>query len=104
MRKGGCETKGATMTITLEVPPHLEARLREYLASGDPADVQGLLAAAFASAIEAILSARERVPLSDAEFEALMDELDNREAGAEVGPAIHPDETFNRESIYGDHP
>jgi hypothetical protein len=92
------------MTITLEVPPSLEARLREYLASGDPADVERSLAIAFASAVEAILWPYEHPPLSDAEFEAILAELDAHEVSVEEGPAMHPDETFTREMIYGDRP
>jgi hypothetical protein len=104
MRKGGIETKGATMKITLEVPPSLEAPLREYLASGDPAEVERLLASAVASAAESLLWAREHPPLSLAEYDALLDEFDKHEANEEPEPVINPDETFDRESIYGDHP
>jgi antitoxin ParD1/3/4 len=93
------------MKITLEVPPSLEARLREYLASGDPAEVERLLATAIASAAEAMLWAREHPPLSDAEFEALADELaDHMEACAGEAAARLPDEAITREGIYGDHP
>jgi len=93
------------MKITLEVPPSLEARLREYLASGDPAEVERLLATAIASAAEAILWDREHPPLSLAEYDALLVELDNHfEKCAEPGTALLPDDAFSRESIYGDHP
>jgi hypothetical protein len=92
------------MKITLEVPPSLEARLREFLASGDPAEVERLLADAITSAAESILWAREHPPLSLAEYDALLDEFDKHEADEEARPVLNPDETFDRESIYGDHP
>jgi antitoxin ParD1/3/4 len=105
MRKGGSETKGATMTITLEVPPHLETRLREYLASGDPAEMERLLATAITNAAASLLWAREHPPLSLDEYDAVVAELDAHfDACAEPGTASLPDEAFTRESIYGDHP
>jgi hypothetical protein len=104
MRKGGSETKGAVMKITLEVPPHLETRLREFLASAEPTEVERLLVTAIASAAEAILWEREHPPLSLAEYDALLEEFDKREASGDLGPVIDPNETFDRESIYGDHP
>jgi antitoxin ParD1/3/4 len=93
------------MKITLEVPPSLEAPLREYLASGDPAEVERLLANAITDAAASLLWSREHPPLSDAEFEALADELaDHFEKCADPAAASLPDEAFTRESIYGDHP
>ncbi len=93
------------MKITLEVPPSLEARLREYLASGDPAEVERLLADAITSAAAAILWNHEHPPLSEAEFEALADELaDHMEACAGEAAARLSDEAITREGIYGDHP
>ena len=90
------------MTITLEVPPHLEASLRERMErDGDAA--QSLLAGAFASALEVML-AQTPPPLSDAEFEALADQLTEEweaDGGADI---VLPDEAINREGIYGDHP
>jgi hypothetical protein len=103
MQKGGSATKGATMKITLEVPPHREEQLRQYMAKRDPADVQRELDAAFDEALTLAL-AKDQPPLSDEEFEAILAELDAHEGGTEDGPAMRPDETFSREMIYGDHP
>jgi hypothetical protein len=91
------------MKITLEVPPSLEAQLREYMAKRDPADVQRELDAAFGGAL-ALALAKDQPPLSLAEYDAILAELDAHEGCAEDGPAMHPDETFTREMIYGDHP
>jgi hypothetical protein len=43
------------MTITFDMPPELEARVRESLARGDAAAAQRLLAEAFAPAVAAML-------------------------------------------------
>ena len=103
LAQGDSHKKGAVMTITLEVPPHLEGPLRERLArDGDAA--RQLLDAAFASALEAML-AQTPPPLTDAEFEALADELaDHLEASAGDAAARLSDEAITREGIYGDHP
>lgn len=91
------------MTITLEVPPDMEATLREYMAKHDPAEVQRELDAAFARALVSVLS--EKQPeLSVEEFESLMDELDDEweaDGGTENIPLS--DEAVSREGIYGDH-
>ena len=91
------------MTITLEVPPHLEGPLRDSIARGDAAEVQRLLAEAFAPTVADMLK-QEPPPLSDAEFEALADQLaDEWEADGGAGIVL-PDEALTREGIYGDHP
>jgi antitoxin ParD1/3/4 len=92
------------MTITLEVPPHLEGRLRDSIARGDAAEAQRLLAEAFASTVAEML--REAPPLlSDAEFEALADQLaDDVEACSGDAAAFLSKEALTREGIYGDHP
>ena len=63
------------MTITLEVPPDMEAKLREYMAKHDPAEVQRELEAAFARTVALLMLVDGNTPLSDAEFKALSDEL-----------------------------
>jgi hypothetical protein len=95
-------TKGAAMTITLEVPPRLGALLRDLMARHGEA-AQGLLNAAFATALEALLASTPP-PLTDAEFEALADQL-TEEWDADGGAGlVLPDEALTREGIYGDHP
>ena len=92
------------MTITLEVPPHLEGLLRDRMARDGDAEVQRLLEAAFACALQAML-VETPSPLSDAEFEALADEMaDHLEACAGEAVAHLSDEAITREGIYGDHP
>lgn len=91
------------MTITLEVPPHLEGPWRDCMAR-DLNIAQQILNAAFVGALEVALT-QTRLPLSDAEFEALADELaDHMEACAGEAAARLPDEAITREGIYGDHP
>jgi hypothetical protein len=92
------------MTITLEVPPHLEGPLRDRIARGDAAEVQRLLAEAFAPTV-AVLLTQAPPPLSDAEFEALADQLTD-EWEADGGPKnmVPADDIISREDIYGDHP
>jgi antitoxin ParD1/3/4 len=105
MRKGGSETKGAAMKVTVDVPPNLEAQLGEYMDGRDPAEVQRELNAAFARALAVLMLANNSGPLSDPEYDALVAELDAHfDACAEPGTASLPDEAFTRESIYGDHP
>jgi len=90
------------MTITLEIPPRLEAALADHMARHGEA-AQGLLNAAFASALEALLASTPP-PLTDEEFEALLVELDNEleaDGGADI---VLPPEALTREGIYGDHP
>ena len=62
------------MTITLEIPPHLEGRCATASPAGDAAEVQRLLAEAFAPTVADMLK-QGPPPLSDAEFEALADLL-----------------------------
>ena len=91
------------MTITLEVPPHLEGPLRERMARDGDAEVQHLLEAAFACALQAML-VETPPPLSDADFEALADQLTEEwEADGGAGVVLS-DEAVSREGIYGDHP
>jgi antitoxin ParD1/3/4 len=91
------------MTITLDIPPQLEAQLREGIARGDAAAVQRLLADAFALTVAAMLNAAP--PLSDAEFEALADQLaDEWEADGGPKDIVPADRILTREDIYEDHP
>jgi hypothetical protein len=90
------------VTITLELPPQLEGQLRDALAQGDLGTARRLLADALMPTIEAMLREAEP-PLSDAEFEALADELAD-EWEADGGGVVLPDEALNREGIYQDHP
>lgn len=92
------------MTITLQLPPDLEAQLRESAAQQDAAAVRRLLAEAAAPVAERLL--REAgAEISDEEFERLADRLAD-EFAANVGTSAHvlSDEAVTREGIYGDHP
>lgn len=88
------------MTITLELPPNVEAQLRENAARRDAEAMRRILAEAVAPTVEALLRepANDKDNRTDAEFEALADEL------AGMTPALPrlPDEAVNRAGIYAD--
>jgi antitoxin ParD1/3/4 len=62
------------MTITLELSPEVEAKLRESIARHDAESMRQLLADAFAPTLEAMLKQASE-QLNDDEFEALADQL-----------------------------
>ena len=94
------------MIITLELPPDVEAKLREGAANQDADAVRRLLAEAVAPIVDATVDALLQDPahgvmrradgLTDREFEALADEL------ATMPPALPslPDDSISREGIY----
>lgn len=99
------------MTITLQLPPGVEAELRARAARKDAAAVRDLLTQAITPAVDAavadLLNASNDTPsvrhtngLTDAEFEALADEL----AGLLPAAPSLPNHAVSREGIYGDHP
>lgn len=97
------------MTITVDLPADLEATLRERAARGDGEAVRRLLTEAVVPAVDATAEALLRDPshefgrradgLTDAEFEALADQL----AGMSPLPLLS-DHAVSREGIYEDHP
>jgi hypothetical protein len=99
----GGEVKGITMTITLHIPKDLEGPLRDCLVRGDAAAAQRMLAEAFAPTVAAMLNAAAP-PLSDAEFERLVNELDALCEADGSKDIVLSDEAISREGIYGDHP
>jgi hypothetical protein len=91
------------MTLTFEVPPDMEAKLREYMAGRDAAFVQAELDGAFSGAL-ALLLVNYKKPLTLAEFDALWDELDDEwEADGGAEGAFLSDEAVSREGLYEDH-
>jgi len=92
------------MKITLELSPDVEAQLRESVARCDADAVRRLLVEAFTPTVEALL--RETPgELTDAEFEAVADQLANELAAClrSNAPSLL-DYAVSREGIYGDHP
>jgi hypothetical protein len=95
--------------ITLELSPEAEVKLRESAARRDGEAVRRLLTEAVGPSLNAAVEALLRDPsgglagradgLTDAEFEALADEL------VTMTPALPPlpDEAISREGIYADH-
>jgi hypothetical protein len=98
------------MTIVLTLSPEMEAKLRESAASRDAETLRRLLEEAMAPSLDAAVEALLRDPssglarpadgLTDAEFDALVDELVTM---TPVLPPL-PDEAITREHIYADHP
>ena len=98
------------MILTLELPPDVEARLRESAASHDGQAVRHLLTEALAPILDATVDdllrgasgtmVRRADGLTDAEFEALVDEL------VTLTPTLPslPDEAISRSGIYDEHP
>jgi len=91
------------MTITVQLPPELEAKLRAEIARHNAERVRRLLAEAVAPAVEALLRPTAG-QLSDEEFEALADLLAN-EATASARPdaPVLSDYAVSRVGIYEDH-
>lgn len=97
------------MILTLELPPDVEAKLREGAANHDAEAVRSLLADAVARIVDATVDALLQNPsleevrradgLTDMEFEALVDELVNL---SPVVPTL-PDAALSREGIYENH-
>ncbi len=92
------------MTITLELPPHLEAQLREKAARQDALGVRRLLAEAAAPLAERLLQEAASA-LSDGEFERLADQLADAFGAAvdQPAPALS-NEAVSRAGIYREHP
>lgn len=98
------------MVITLELPPEVEAKLREDAAKHDTEAVRRLLTEALTPVVDATVQAllhdpaRGAIPrpdgLTDEEFETLVDEL------ITMFPALPalPDGAITREAIYEGHP
>jgi hypothetical protein len=102
--------KGATMILRLELPPDVEAKLRKGAANHDAESVRQLLTEALAPVVDATIdtllrdAAYETVPrtdgLTDAEFDALADEL------VTLSPTLPelPNDAVSRAGIYENHP
>lgn len=94
-------------TITFELSPELEEKLRETIARNDAESTRQLLAEALAPTVEAMLQKpQEPISLEEfdqitAEFDALNDELEANHGGS---LPVLSDYTVSREGIYEDHP
>jgi len=92
------------MVITIDLPPEVEAQLRESASRGDSETVRRLLADALIPTVEALLRQPPQ-ELTDEEFERLADELADM-VDAALGPDHQPlsDYAVSREGLYQDHP
>ena len=96
--------KKFTMKITLELPPDVEARLRESAARYDADTVRRLLVEAFTPTVDALL---RELPdaLTDTAFEAVADQLaDELTACRRPNAPVLSDHAVSRAGIYEDHP
>jgi len=92
------------MKITLELPPDVEAQLRESAARYDADAMRRLLVEAFTPTVEALL---QELPdaLTDTEFEAVADQLaDELTACRRPNAPALSDYAVSRAGIYEDHP
>lgn len=91
-------------TITLELSPELEQKLRESIVRRDDRGMRQLLADAFAPTVEALLGKIPNQP-NDDEFEVLADRLADEFASCfDSGIPMLSDDALSRASIYGEHP
>jgi len=92
------------MQIILELSPDVETRLRESAARYDAEAVHRILVEAFTPMVEALLRALPDA-LTDAEFEAVADQLANALTACRGpnAPALL-DEAVSCTGIYEDHP
>ena len=92
------------MKVTLELPPDVEAQIRESAARYDADTVRRLLVEALTPTVEALL---RELPdtLTDAEFEAVADQLANElTACRDPNAPSLSDHAVSRAGIYEDHP
>lgn len=92
------------MTITLELPPEVQAALQTKIARRDAESVRQILANALAPTVEALLR-QPTHQMSDNEFEAVADMLAD-EWAARVKPNTPKlsEYAVSRAGIYEDHP
>lgn len=90
-------------TITLELSPELEAKLRDTIARNDAESTRQLLAEALTPTVEALLQKSDE-PISLEEFDRLTEELLD-DISASLGDASPnlSDYAVSREGIYEEH-
>jgi antitoxin ParD1/3/4 len=92
------------MTITLELSPDVQARLRAKIARQDAESIRQLLADTFAPTVEALLQ-QPGDQMNEDEFEAIADSLADEWAACVKSPTpILSDYAVSRAGIYEDHP
>ena len=87
------------MTITLNLSPEQEQRLRAGTADQDPQAVREVLLQAVDSTVQELLGSSAR-QTKTRDLSALLDEI----ATILKDAPVLPDEALTREGIYGDHP
>jgi len=93
-----------TLTVTLTLPPDVEAELRHSIAHKDTERIRQMLTDALTPTIEALLN--ESTPLSnDAAWEELVDQLlDTVAAAAPTGLPVLSEYATTRAGVYEEHP
>lgn len=92
------------MTVTLELSPEQEAKLRSSIARRDSEETKRVLVAAFAPTVEALLNqAGDRAIENEDDFETGSDRLaDEFATDFTFPPPVLSDYSLSRAGIYGD--
>lgn len=92
------------MTITLDIPHHIEAQIYEHAARGDADAVRHLLVEALGPAVESLIRRHTKSKPSQDDFELLADQLAS-ELMEYIAPDTPPlsDEAVSRRGLYEDH-
>lgn len=94
-----------TLTVTLELPPTVEAQVRDGLARHDAGQVRQLLLDALAPTVEALLQQPPAPLLDDAEWADVADELANTfMACVTANTPMLSEYAISRAGIYEEHP
>ncbi|MBE9114938.1 hypothetical protein IQ249_03405 [Lusitaniella coriacea LEGE 07157] len=90
------------MTVTLELSPEQEVKLRSYIARRDREGISQLLVAAFAPTVEVLLDReRDRAVENESQFETFADRLADRFATYFPShPPVLSDYGISRAGIY----
>jgi len=93
-----------TMTITFDLSPEQEARLKESIARRDEASVREVLTDAIEPSVKSLLEESQN-ELSVEEFDSLSDQLvDEFTSRVATGTQPLSDYAVSREGIYEEHP
>ncbi|HEY0603438.1 MAG TPA: hypothetical protein VGD58_11025 [Herpetosiphonaceae bacterium] len=94
-----------TLTVTLDLPPDVEAELRKSIARQDTERIRQVLLDALAPTIETLLQEFEAPVADDTEWEALADQLiDSVATAAPDDLPVLSDYATSRVGIYEEHP
>ncbi len=94
-----------TLTVTINLPPEVEAELRQSIAHHDTERVRQMLTDALAPTVEALLNEGPTLFSDDHEWDALADQLvDTVTTALPKSLPILSDYATSRAGIYEEHP